>query len=179
MGATWNLVLYILTQIEGVLTQPKQNINTCQHTSEFTCQILCGKHSYGLGGTCENPFYAKLGIIVFNFWKPYLCLFWDYSYIPHEDYGDLPSNYGMGHPSYSSSLGAKLSSLFIKKPILRLTYEISVQESHILIFLAHRSQTRVHQPKYCEKHFHMHRSYVSTYIVQGTLVLIQGVVRIR
>ena len=47
MGATWNLVLWSLTPMEGVLTQPRQNTNTCQNTTKFTCLILYGQHSYG------------------------------------------------------------------------------------------------------------------------------------
>ena len=44
-----------------------------------------------LGGICENPLYAKLGIMVIHLWKPSLGLLRHCNYQPHEDYGDLPS----------------------------------------------------------------------------------------
>ena len=45
IGSTWNFMMQSLTPMESALTQPRQNINTCQFTSEFTCQILCGQHT--------------------------------------------------------------------------------------------------------------------------------------
>ena len=49
-----------------------------------------------LWGTCENPLYAQLGIMIIHFWKPSLCLFKHCGYPPHEDYGDQPSYNGKG-----------------------------------------------------------------------------------
>ena len=61
--------------------------------------------------------------MVIHLWKPSLYILRHCSYARHEDYGYLPSYNGKGQPSSSSSLGANLSFLFIKKPILTLSYE--------------------------------------------------------
>ena len=95
-------------------TLQKQNINIM-----LAYQMILLARSYGASivyGTWRH------------IWKHSLFQMGRCSYPPSENYGEPTSHFGKGHPSTSSSVGAKLSSLLLKRPYYYYIIKHRLQE---------------------------------------------------